>query len=310
MTVKIGLSLIKNNNPSVVKDFIREARERLDYEPYFELSYHLDAKLLAALRFLKGRVSSAHAPCPGREFFPTLGSKDPSVIRESLAAVRESTRTISSFGGSILVLHPGYTLDDPVYMEYGKRKKVLESLTGQEKSLVWINEGTVCRPGYCETGSYKTHLEAAYANLQRAASLTKEEGVRLCVENLNPRITYLFQLPGELITLAEKSADVYLCLDIGHFWISSLVHGFDFVSSLEAVAQTGKIITAHIHDNRSILGQNIYLADEHELIGSGNIPVRKALNILKRHGVTRFVIESLAPPIRNMEIILRMLSED
>lgn len=307
VTTNIGLSLIVFRNPDEVKDFIKASQELLDFEPYFELSSHLDSDFLKSVSFLKGRVFSAHAPCPSQVFFPNLGSKDPKVVREGLEIVRKSAQTVASFEGSNLVLHPGYTLDDAVYMEYGKRKSVLESLGGVEEEQVWIKEGSICKPGYCETPIYKTHLNEAFSNLQKAAFICKEEGVKLCVENLNPRVTYLFQLPEDLINLTRKTEDIFLCLDIGHLWMSSLVHQFDFMSAADSISRTERVLISHVHDNRSTLDNTIYLSDEHGLIGSGNVPVEKALRLLKDGCLTNFVIESTASPMQNLERILRIL---
>jgi sugar phosphate isomerase/epimerase len=310
VTPHIGLSLITFKNPGEVKDFIEASREFLDFEPYFELSYHVDGDFLESVKFLKGRVFSAHAPCPSQVFFPNLGSRDPKVVRGSFEIIRRSAQTVSSFGGSILVLHPGYTLDDAVYMEYGKRKSVLESLGGVEESLVWIKEGAICKPGYCETRIYKTHLNEAFSNLQKAALICKEEGIKLCVENLNPRITYLFQLPEDLLSLTKKTEEIFLCLDIGHLWISSLVHQFDFMSAVDGISQTGRVLISHVHDNRSTLDNTMYLADDHDLIGNGNVPVEKTLRLLEERCLPHFVIESTASPMKNLERILRILVKD
>jgi endonuclease IV len=310
VTTSIGLSLIVFKNPEEVKEFIRASQELLDFEPFFELSYHLDGDFLESVSFLKGRVLSAHAPCPSQVYFPNLGSRDPQVVRESFEIIRKSAQTVSSFGGSNLVLHPGYTLDDAVYMEEVKRRRVMESLGGVEESLVWIKEGSVCKPGYCETQVYKAHLHEATFNLQKAALICKEEGVQLCVENLNPRITYLFQLPEDLINLTRKTESLFICLDIGHLWISSLVHQFDFMSAIDNICRTGRVLMSHIHDNRSTLGNTIYLADEHDLIGNGNVPVEKALRFLKERCLTNFIVESSASPIENLKRILRIFLND
>jgi sugar phosphate isomerase/epimerase len=310
VTANIGLSLIVFNNPEEVKDFILASQKLLDFEPYFELSYHLDRDFLESVSFLKSRVLSAHAPCPSQVYFPNLGSRDPQVVSEGFEIIRKSAQTVSSFGGSNLVLHPGYALDDAVYVEEDKRIRLLESLGGVEESLVWIKEGAVCKPSYCDTQVYKAHLIEATSNLQKAALICKEEGVRLCVENLNPRITYLFQLPEDLINLTRKIKDLFICLDIGHLWISSLVHQFDFMGAIENICRTGRVLMSHIHDNRSTLGNTIYLADEHDLVGNGNVPVEKALKFLKKRRLTNFTVESNTSPIENLKRISRMFHND
>ena len=186
----------------------------------------------------------------------------------------------------------------------------MQSLGGVEESLVWIKEGSVCKPSYCETQVYKTHLHEATSNLQKAALICKEEGVQLCVENLNPRITYLFQLPEDLINLTRKTEDLFICLDIGHLWISSLVYQFDFMGAIDNICRTGRVLMSHIHDNRSTLTNTIYLADEHDQIGNGNVPVEKALRFFKKRCLTNCIIESNASPIENLKRILRMFLND
>jgi sugar phosphate isomerase/epimerase len=306
VTPNIGLSLIVFKNPEEVKDFIRASQELLDFEPYFELSYHLDRNFLESVSFLKGSVLSAHAPCPSQIYFPNLGSRNQKVVKEGFEIIRKSAQTVSSFGGSNLVLHPGYSLDDAVYLAESKRIRLLESLGGVQASQIWINEGAVCKPGYCETQVYKAHLNEATSNLQKAALICRQEGVRLCVENLNPRITYLFQLPEDLINLTRKAEDLFICLDIGHLWISSLVHQFDFMGAIENIGRTGRVLMCHIHDNRSTLSNAIYLADEHDLVGNGNVPVEKALRFLNEQCLTNFTVESKISPIENLKRISRM----
>jgi len=67
---------------------------------------------------------------------------------------------------------------------------------------------------------------------------------------------------------------------------------------------------SHIHDNRSTLTNTIYLADEHDQIGNGNVPVEKALRFFKKRCLANCIIESNASPIENLKRILRMFLND
>jgi len=97
MTTNIGLSLIVFKDPEEVKAFIRASQKLLDFEPYFELSYHLDRDFLESVGFLKGRVLSAHAPCPSQIHFPNLGSRDPEVVRDGFEIIRKSAQTVELY---------------------------------------------------------------------------------------------------------------------------------------------------------------------------------------------------------------------
>ncbi len=303
----IGVSLVAFSSAAEVRRFLAEARRRLGLEPAFELSYTMSAAFLADVAFLEGRVLSAHAPCPAAALFPNLGSRDPAVAAASLEAVRTSAAAAAAYGARALVLHPGYTTDAGVFSDPRRRLEAIEARREpSEESWVWLKEGSVCRPGYCESPRYRLHLEIASENLERACAVSAEEGVQLAVENLNPRLTYLFQLPRELARLAARIPRLALCVDLGHLWISSLVHGFAFAEGLREILATGRVVTTHVHDNASTLGPPPSLADDHALIGSGRVPIREALPLLAAAGVRPLIVESLGSAIESCEALVRL----
>jgi sugar phosphate isomerase/epimerase len=143
--------------------------------------------------------------------------------------------------------------------------------------------------------------------------------VVLAVENLNPRVTYLFQHPSELVGVVHALPQLGICVDLGHLWISSLVHGFAFLSGLRDMVATGRVVSAHVHDNGSRLGTRMAdhvvdeppdgsrFSDEHLAIGRGNVPIAAAVRLLKRAGVGFLVIETLDPPMQSARPLWRML---
>ena len=304
-SLQIGISLTAFADPEAVKDFIGRAEER-GIDPLFELSYSSDRNFLEAVSFLKGRVVSVHAPCPRQEFFPNLGSRDQAVVEESLRAIRESARTAARFGASHLVLHPGYTFDQPVHLDARVRLRFLESHLQEKKRWIWIEQGAICRPEYCQSEQYRLHLDQAFVNLERAAELCRKEGVRLCAENMNPRVSYLFQTPEDLLPLGDAIPHISLCIDLGHLWLSSLVHGFDYLGAIERLARSGRVAATHIHDNRSTLEGSAFLADEHLSIGSGVIPLAAAIRLLIDQTQTTLMAETIHAPLANLETLIDM----
>lgn len=288
-------------------------------EALFELSYEWEIDSPEQAPGLRGAVVSVHAPCPRSAHFPNLGSRDPSVRRASLEDIRRSAETAAAFGAGFVVLHPGYTLDVAVPVDSSRRFAVLARHAGGEERYVWSREGSICTPGYCETAACRLHREEATANLAEALRICESEGVELAVENLNPRVTYLFQLPAELVHVVHVLPQLRLCVDLGHLWISSLVHGFDFVSGLRDILATGRVVSAHVHDNDSRLGTRVServvdappdgsrFGDDHLAIGRGNVPIAAAVHQLKRAGVGTLVIETLDPPLESVRRLMRML---
>jgi sugar phosphate isomerase/epimerase len=308
-----AISLTGFRDPGEVQAFISQAEEQ-GLRPLFELSYNLNEEFLTELcrlrGFCSGRVVSVHAPCPSRTYFPNLGSFDPEVAGESLRTIAESARTAARFGAANLVLHPGYTFDEPVHLDSRRRLTVLEQRLRAKQGWIQISEGSICSPEYCGSEEYRSHLSQAVANLKRAASLCRREGVSLCAENMNPRVTYLFQTPGDLLALCAANGGIRICLDLGHLWLSSLVHGFDYLGAVEELCRSGRVVTTHIHDNRSTLGENTLLVDEHRDIGGGNVPLAAAVALISRHARSALVAETVTAPLENLSALIRLAKEE
>ncbi len=306
MNNKTGLSLVSLQTSAEVLEFSKSWYRKTGTYPNFELSYQTDKQYLKDIASIKGNVLSAHAPCPGGEYLPNLGSRDLSVIQDSLVSIRKSAETVASFGGSILVLHAGYTLDSPVFTRYVKRKQVLEEYEKQS-SYLWLKEGSICKPIYVNSDEYKIHMDETLKNLKQAADICIDMDVKLAVENLNPRLTYLFQMPEDFIRLTKEIDNIFICIDIGHLWISSLVHNFDFFKALHMLALTNRVVSVHIHDNKSISGIIPYYSDDHDSIGTGNVPVRESLAIMVKNSSAIFIVEAASDPLNNLEMLNNML---
>lgn len=302
MNNKTGLSLVSLHTSVEIDEFSRSWYKKTGNYPNFELSYHMDSQILKDISFIKGRVLSGHAPCPGGKYLPNFGSRDTSVIRESFNSLKLSADTVASFGGDILVLHAGYTLDSPVFTTYIKRKKVLEGYEKQSPYL-WIKEGSICKPDYVNSEEYKIHMDETINNLKEAANICTEKGIRLAVENLNPRLTYLFQMPEDFIKMTEKIKNIFICIDIGHLWISSLVHNFNYFKALQLLASTERVVSVHIHDNTSINGNKPNYSDDHESIGTGNVPVNESILLLVKNSSANLIVEAASDPSKNLELL-------
>lgn len=300
------MSLAPIRTAGEARDLQEQVRER-GREPLFELSYTMDESFLRDASFLRGSVLSVHAPCPGNGFFPNLASRDPAVRRDGVEVVRRSAATAALFGARLVVLHPGYTLDSAVPVDMGRRLSGLADLPDEERGQVWLADGSICSRGYCARPSYRARLAAATEGLAAAEAACRAEGVELAVENLNPRITYMFQLPSELVELVRALPAVRVCVDIGHLWISSLAHGFVFGAGLDAILATGSVRSAHVHDNSSRLEPLPVLADDHAPVGSGTVPVRDALAALVGAGVPAVVVETATLLQENTARVIALL---
>lgn len=244
----------------------------------YELSYKMSQSFLDSIHpYIQGKVASVHACCPALPVFPNFGSHDEHVLCQSYEAVEQSLRTAQQHGADILVLHPGYVTDASIPAGNAQRKTLLDDPV----FLPYIGkqEGAICKADYPQQEVYKHHSKQAFKELVRVADISASYNVRLAIENLNPRVGYLFQTPDEMVELAEHSENLYLCLDVGHLWISSAVYGFDYFVALERILETKKVVNCHLHSNTTSKERDIY-ADDHHSFDKNGFPAKEVLTFL------------------------------
>lgn len=271
----------------------------------YELSYKMDREFLKTVTpFIKGRVASVHACCPSLPIFPNFGSHDPKVLQESYAAVEESLQTAQQYGANVMVLHPGYACDQPIPAANEERTRLLDG--PMFKPFIGQQKGSICKSDYCTQPVYQHHVKQAIEQLKDVGTLAKSYGVRLAVENLNPRVGYLFQTPEEMITLANISQDIYLCLDVGHLWISSAVYGFPYLESLEKIIKTQKVVNCHLHSNTTDVEKSMF-SDDHHSVDRHGFPIREVLQILT-NSEANLVLETVEALHHNTDFLLQELA--
>ena len=273
----------------------------------YELSYSMSLEVLDELApLVEGKVLSVHASCPLRESFPNLASADPRVIAQSRDDLSSTLDTVFRVGAGIMVLHPGYVTDRLVPSQAGPRQQML---TDEEfQPYIWKTKGSICRPDYVMEPHYADFSNRALENLIDVAEDCTDRGVRLAIENLNPRVGYLFQTPEEMVAIAQAHPELYLCVDIGHLWASSCVYRFDYLDALRAIIATGKVVTSHLHSNPSRRASNpadpetgVY-EDSHSSLDRWQLPYEESVKLLASAGVN-LVLEVKEEPLRNMLLL-------
>ena len=127
--------------------------------------------------------------------------------------------------------------------------------------------------------------------VENTARLTKRfesEGVRLAIENLNPRAGYLLIHPDEMIEIANRK-EHYLTLDIGHLYVSSALFDLDFLYEIRRVMETGRVVNVHLHSNASNKEKLIF-EDSHSSLVDESFPYKEALDILRETSFSRLLM--------------------
>ncbi len=243
----------------------------------YELSYKMSEQLLSEVApLLSGSIASVHACCPSLPIFPNFGSHDPEVLSESYDAVMQSFATARHCGADIVVLHPGYVCDASMPSSNAERKKLLDDPVFSQ--YVVHARGAICGPDYPGQAVYRRHAAQAFKELEKVAGIASSYSVKLAVENLNPRAGYLFQTPQEMERLATID-NVYLCLDVGHLWISSFVYGFPYLPAIKQILATQKVVTCHLHSNATD-AQAKHFSDDHHPLDKHGFPAREVLSLV------------------------------
>ena len=289
-----GISLIGINKRE-------EAESLLSLFPdiSFELSYAMSGSFLEEVRDVcRGRTASVHSLCPRRAFFPNFASSDESVLSWSFSEMLRDAETAAAFGASILVLHPGYIIPSLVPSDKEERMKVMGG--DALKDYIAIDKGSICTASYIHEARYREAFERMIPRLEELSRLLREKGLTLAVENLNPRAGYMLVHPDEMVELSERTS-LSFALDIGHLYVSAERFSFDFLSSLERILSTGRVVTTHLHSNPSDRHEGIF-SDSHQSLDRFTMPWKDALGMIEESGAN-MILETVEDPVHNLELL-------
>lgn len=169
-------------------------------------------------------------------------------------------------------------------------KKVIEIAREIEASTI------VVHPGDRMNGK---SFENAVKNIKLVSKIA--EDISIAIENLytsESGIRKLVETPKEMKALLDEVSmdNVGACLDVGHAYIASQMHGFDFKEFFNVL--DGHIIHSHIHNN---CGMDSKPWDKHMPLTKGNIDYNEILESFKvknvileiKRGSMKEVISSL-----------------
>lgn len=260
--LRLGVSSVAFKGVEEIQEFYKETGIPIEYGVNLRPT---DVKYLLSHEV---GCRSIHVPSPTKDFFPNFASRDRMVYRQSMDILKESMETLSECGGSTLVIHPGYALDELVPSDYMRRKPFIEKGIKRYKDYIIDKDGAITGPSYLNSLMYRKHFQIFMENLSLIKDFVEAEGFRIAFENLNPRLYYILQSPVEMIEVSKFFDNIYFCLDFGHLYISSIINGFDFIEGVKTILEEVDVIHFHLSNNPSRVG---YYNDAHDHITSGNI---------------------------------------
>lgn len=204
---------------------------------------------------------------------------DDSVVNELLESISASRLDVWSIHAPFC----GLCMDDPDSRAYGVRRMVHAAECAERFGATRM----VVHPGR-DTPSVDFERESQWMidGVNRALD-AMPESVVVAIESMEKNS--LFDTPEKMLGLighfpAER---VGVCLDVGHVNL-----GLDIVPYIEALS--GRIVTVHLQDNNGT-------ADNHFLIGDGQIDWTSALDALRRAGYSGVMMSEGDSPSRSLE---------
>ena len=295
--MNISVSSVAFRNISEIAVFLRG-----NSDVYLEFGVNLKSHDVDALVTQKVKSFSLHVPSPNLGYFPNFASFSSETVEKSYAILDRSIKTAVAIGAKIMVLHAGYTDEVLLPSLFEERGPYLEQQVDSLQEYVLFREGAINNKFYVDSPLYDKYLNNVIKTLKGVNEYLGQRGIILAVENLNPRLLYLFQRPTDFIMLTREIPNIHICLDVGHLWISSQVNRFNFYSGLEEMLTTGRVITCHLHNNHSDSKERFY-QDEHNHLKEGHIDMRRVLDLIKRFDVANLTIEVREDPTDDVEYI-------
>lgn len=288
-------------NEQNFKEKILEARALVESAGFsFGVQIHnsISSDFLKLLLEYRDEISlSVHSPALASHFL-NLATTNRSAIEDllpgCLAVLRDAKTNVFFFHGFFLA-------DTPIVHNMRDYRRVMIDAVGADYVCGnSINQ----QPAALETAAFAARKQIFRENLEWLQKRLPEYVVAL--ENDYTAIGNGLQRPQEIGELVNN-----LWLDTGHFWVSSLMHKFDFQECAIQLIEQKNVVGVHLHHNFST-PQHSYeeFRDSHghlyQAAPQNLAPIVKAL---RKKGCPRYCIEVGNGDIRDVEILLNWLSQ-
>jgi len=272
---------------------------------YLELGVDLGGKEVEAIARRGILASSLHIPCPFENLMPNMASFDPQALEMSLEVINRSLDAAAVCKASVAVLHPGYATDLLLPSDPKSRDVFLKEISGEAICHILDEASATTSAEYPLSSEYRSYMAHLAEKARLAIDMAKRRGITMTFENLNPRYLYLCQSPHDMRFLSDSVDDISFCLDIGHLWISSCAHGFDFYAALSSVLGKGKVTAVHMSNNST---WGMRFSDDHRHLLEGKVDVKKCLEVILPYKPDFLVIEVKGDPTSDVDLLASIVT--
>ncbi len=238
---------------------------------------------------------SVHSPALA-PFFLNLANTDQAAIERILPGCLQVLQRARS---NILFFHGFFMCDNPIEHNMRDYRRVMISAMGNEFAY---GDSIVQNPNAFNTASFAARKIIFQENMEWLQKRLPE--IIVACENDFVGIGSGLQRPQEILELVNN-----VWFDTGHFWVSSLLHGFDFEKSALDIIGKKNIVGVHLHHNFSTQSDvPEQLRDSHaHLYEAAPQNLAPLVRAMRDKGVPRFCLEIVNGNLRDIEVLLGWL---
>jgi hypothetical protein len=268
------------------REKLAEARHYVESQGFsFGVQIHNNSDLATVRRLVDWRPDgvrlSVHSPALATHFL-NLATSNRSAIEQTL----EETLPVLDWAQTTTFFFHGFFLTEkPIPHDMSRYREVVGGAMGDGIAL---GNSFIMDPRLFSTELYVRHkalLVENFAWLQR-----RLPHLTVALENDYPGLGTALQRPEDIIGTIPN-----LWLDLGHLWVSSLVHRFDFYQAIDELIAKVNIVGVHLHNNFSTADMAVEeLRDSH---GHLYLPSRQNLKAVMRK------LRDIKVPIITVEVV-------
>lgn len=214
------------------RDFVR--KQGFDFG--IQIHNSIDEPLFNKVLEFKDEIPfSVHSPVFANHFL-NLAASDFKIIQDTCD---NCTRYLSQLNTDLFFFHGFFMTDRPIIHDMKNYRKTIRAGIGDQYCL---KGSFIMDPGIFSTESFTRYRQSFQSNLSRVKEMYNNFTIAL--ENDFPGIGSGLQRPEEIHDLIEN-----LWFDLGHFWCSAMLHGFDFQEESMKILQQKNIVGYHLNHN-------------------------------------------------------------
>jgi sugar phosphate isomerase/epimerase len=235
---------------------------------------------------------SVHSPALAKHFL-NLATSNRAAIEQTLEEtlpVLDRARTDTFF------FHGFFLTEQPITHDMSRYREVVGAAMGNGIAL---GDSFIMNPRIYSSELYRQHkalLTENFAWLQKHLP-----HLTVALENDYPGLGTALQRPEDIIGTIPN-----LWLDLGHLWVSSLVHGFNYYRAIDELVANTNIVGVHVNHNFSTPSMPVEeLRDSHgHLYLPSPQQLKDVMQKLRRINVPIITLEVVDGDLNDLKVLI------